>query len=99
MQCAGMIGEAVGRTRFRSDGLAMMSTLMVSNALYSLKPHDRHPVVGRRIIGGKCTSDPNCTEQVACVLSDLKPDLPTTVTYAHAGVGHMFCFPKFRANV
>ncbi|CAM9197764.1 unnamed protein product, partial [Sphacelaria rigidula] len=28
MQCAGMIGEAVGRTRFRSDGLAMMSTLM-----------------------------------------------------------------------
>lgn len=29
MQCAGMIGEAVGRTRFRSDGLAMMSTLMV----------------------------------------------------------------------
>ena len=29
MECAGMIGEAVGRTRFKSDGLAMMSTLMV----------------------------------------------------------------------
>ncbi|CAM9413811.1 unnamed protein product [Ascophyllum nodosum] len=28
MQCAGMIGEAVGRTRFRTDGLEMMSTLM-----------------------------------------------------------------------
>ncbi|CAM9279367.1 unnamed protein product, partial [Hapterophycus canaliculatus] len=28
MECAGMIGEAVGRTRFKSDGLAMMSTLM-----------------------------------------------------------------------
>eukprot|EP00752_Nemacystus_decipiens_P011318 g10058.t1 len=27
MECAGMIGEAVGRTRFRSDGLAMMATL------------------------------------------------------------------------
>lgn len=29
MECAGMIGEAVGRTRFKSDGLAMMRTLMV----------------------------------------------------------------------
>lgn len=29
MGCAGMIGEAVGRTRFKSDGLAMMSILMV----------------------------------------------------------------------
>ncbi|CAN0076750.1 unnamed protein product, partial [Ectocarpus sp. 12 AP-2014] len=29
MECAGMIGEAVGRARFKSDGLAMMSTLMV----------------------------------------------------------------------
>ncbi|CAM9453902.1 unnamed protein product [Ectocarpus sp. 13 AM-2016] len=28
MECAGMIGEAVGRARFKSDGLAMMSTLM-----------------------------------------------------------------------
>lgn len=29
MQCAGMIGEAVGRARFRTDGLDMMRTLMV----------------------------------------------------------------------
>lgn len=29
MACAGMIGEAVGRTRFKSDGLAIMATLTV----------------------------------------------------------------------
>ena len=29
MECAGMIGEAVGRTRFKSDGLAIMATLTV----------------------------------------------------------------------
>lgn len=29
MQCAGMIGEAVGRALFRTDGLEMMGTLMV----------------------------------------------------------------------
>lgn len=40
IQCAGMIGEAVGRTRFRSDGLAMMSTLMVrQRRLYCSEGH------------------------------------------------------------
>lgn len=37
MECAGMIGEAVGRTRFKSDGLAMMSTLMVRNFFPSVR--------------------------------------------------------------
>lgn len=32
MECAGMIGEAVGRTRFKSDGLAIMASLTVSIA-------------------------------------------------------------------
>ena len=31
MQCAGMIGEAVGRTRFKNDGLEIMTTLVVSH--------------------------------------------------------------------
>ncbi|CAN0445238.1 unnamed protein product, partial [Ectocarpus sp. 8 AP-2014] len=35
MECAGMIGEAVGRARFKSDGLAMMSTLMVRSPTVS----------------------------------------------------------------
>lgn len=36
MECAGMIGEAVGRTRFKSDGLAIMATLTVSAVLSDL---------------------------------------------------------------
>lgn len=36
MECAGMIGEAVGRTRFKSDGLAIMATLTVRIVSFDL---------------------------------------------------------------
>lgn len=87
MQCAGMIGEAVGRTRFRSDGLAMMSTLMVRiPAICSLQEAPSFAtglLLACLTLGARTTSAPIRTED-AVFPSDVLGSTRQPVLHEHS---------------